>query len=67
MTVNIFNNLQNKIKGTVRTFVKAAPALFYGLIFNYQEDGAFYAARIHTGIAENALQIVRVVPGEGGY
>jgi hypothetical protein len=46
-------------EGDIRT-IQSAGNTFYGLAFNYQPDGSFYAARINTAAADNVLQFVRV-------
>lgn len=48
------------ISGDIKTYTSAAPTLSYGLAFNYQADGSFYAARLTTGNAANVLQFIRV-------
>jgi len=50
------------VQASVKTFDKPAPSILYGLAFNHQEDGSFYAARMNTGKAVNALQVVRALP-----
>jgi len=50
------------VQASVKTFDKPAPSILYGLAFNQQEDGSFYAARMNTGKAVNALQVVRALP-----
>lgn len=47
------------IEGDIRT-IQLAGSTFYGLAFNYQPDGSYYAARINTGSEANALQFIRV-------
>lgn len=50
------------VSGSIKSYNGIAPALLYGLAFNYQSDGSFYAARITTGTnnAVAVLQFVRV-------
>jgi hypothetical protein len=47
------------VEGDVRT-IQFVGNTFYGLAFNYQPDGSFYAARINTATAANVLQFIRV-------
>ncbi|MCF7816426.1 MAG: hypothetical protein K9M54_00960 [Kiritimatiellales bacterium] len=47
------------VEGDIISANTVAPALLYGLAFNYQPDGSFYTARINTGNAATALQFVR--------
>ncbi len=47
------------VEGDVRT-IQFAGNTFYGLAFNVQPDGSFYAARINTASAANVLQFIRV-------
>ena len=46
------------IKGDFRTHNAEASSLLYGMAFNYQADGSYYAARIDTGDTD-VLQFVR--------
>jgi len=55
------------VQGTLRTYFTPADSLLYGLIFNLQEDGSYYVARINTGNAANALQIIRGLPAGGAF
>lgn len=48
------------VSGDIKTFSAAAGSLLYGLAFNYQPDGSFYAARIDTGTDTTVLQFLRV-------
>ena len=48
------------VSADIKTFNVASGTLLYGLAFNYQPDGSFYAARLNTGNAVNALQFIRV-------
>ena len=50
------------VQASIRTFDKAAPSILYGLAFHVQEDRSFYAVRLNTGKASNALQVVRALP-----
>lgn len=47
-----------RISGEVTAFDAEVPTLLYGLAFNLQPDGRFYALRINTGNPANALQLV---------
>ena len=47
-----------RISGEVTALAAEVGTLFYGLAFNLQPDGRFYALRINTGNPENALQLV---------
>lgn len=47
-----------RISGEVTAFDAEVPTLLYGLAFNLQPDGRFYALRINTGRPEKALQLV---------
>jgi hypothetical protein len=47
-----------RISGEVTAFDAEISTLLYGLAFNLQPDGRFYALRINTGKPENALQLV---------
>lgn len=48
------------VSGDIKTFSSAAGSLSYGLAFNYQPDGSYYAARIDTGTDATVLQFIRV-------
>ncbi|MEA2068520.1 MAG: PEP-CTERM sorting domain-containing protein [Verrucomicrobiota bacterium] len=48
------------VSADIKTFNVASGTLLYGLAFNYQPDGSFYAARLNTGNAANVLQFIRV-------
>lgn len=48
------------VSGDIKTFSLVEPSLLYGLAFNYQPDGSFYAARIDTGGDPTVLQFIRV-------
>lgn len=48
------------VSGDIKTYNGVAPALSYGLAFNYQPDGSFYAARMDTGTDATVLQFIRV-------
>lgn len=48
------------VSGDIKTFSSAAGSLLYGLAFNYQPNGSFYAARIDTGTDATVLQFLRV-------
>jgi len=48
------------VSGDLTTFSAAAGTLLYGLTFNYQPDGSFYAARIDTGTDATVMQFIRV-------
>lgn len=47
------------VEGDIISANIVSASLLYGLAFNYQPDGSFYAARINTGNSTNALQFVR--------
>jgi len=48
------------VSADIKTFNVVSSTLLYGVAFNYQPDGSFYAARLNTGNAANALQFIRV-------
>lgn len=48
------------VSADIKTFNIASGTLLYGLAFNYQPDGSFYAARLNTGNTANVLQFIRV-------
>lgn len=47
------------VSGDLKTH-SAAASLSYGLVFNYQPDGSYYAARINTISTVSSLQFIRV-------
>ncbi|MEA2068912.1 MAG: hypothetical protein U9P12_06915, partial [Verrucomicrobiota bacterium] len=57
---NAGSNESFVVEGDIKTKNNVASSSLYGLAFNYQPDGSFYAARINTGNAANALQFIRV-------
>lgn len=48
------------LKGDFRTHSSVQGTLSYGMAFNHQADGSFYAARIDTGSDATVLQFIRV-------
>ncbi|MEA2068521.1 MAG: hypothetical protein U9P12_04910 [Verrucomicrobiota bacterium] len=48
------------VSGDLKTYNGVAGSLSYGLAFNYQPDGSFYAARLDTGTDVTVLQFIRV-------
>lgn len=55
---NAASNESFRVEGDILTHSVAAPSVLYGLAFNIQPDGSFYAARINTGNTNNVLQFV---------
>jgi len=47
-----------RISGEVTALGVEAASILYGLAFNFQPDGRFYALRINTGKPESAMQLV---------
>lgn len=58
-TLNAETGKSFVVEGDVRT-IQFVGNTFYGLAFNYQPDGSYYAARINTASAANVLQFIRV-------
>ncbi len=57
---NADSNESFVVEGDIKTKNNITATSLYGLAFNYQPDGSFYAARINTGNAANVLQFLRV-------
>jgi hypothetical protein len=56
---NAASNEWFRLEGDITTADVVASSTLYGLAFNIQPDGSYYAARINTGKADNTLQFVR--------